>query len=168
MIYRFQIALGMPVIGDPAMTKRMRTLLAIAPGLLAISLLFVGVWSCFDRIGIISLSANTSLKLDKGVMSVRHIYSKESRLTATEWPGKPIPQRRINPQQPAFPWISYSSGHQLGLIQQSGSIIPANYSLLYFPVWLPAILLASPIFILLIRCRQERPADLTMRQAGLV
>jgi len=147
------------------MTKRTSTLLAIAPGILAVLLVFVGVWSCFDRIGIIGLNSNTSFTLDKGVLSLRHIYNEEPRLAAAEWPGNPIPQQRINPQQPAFPWISYSSGHQLGLVQQSGSIIPANYSMLYFPVWLPAFLFASPIFMHLIRSRKERPADQIIRHA---
>ena len=126
-----------------------RKVVAATVNVLAVAgllLLLTGVISFFLRPGMI-VSSQTYAQMWRGVVDIRRITSYEEPLTVTSWHDFQGHPERFVPRQPRFPWFGVSSPYQIGLARDPDHravITPANCHSVYFPLWVPAMLLCIP------------------------
>jgi hypothetical protein len=155
---------------NKAVFNRTRRRVALASVACGVVLLLAGAWSCVTdvehNLGPFALSRELSLRLHRGVVAIRQITGYEQPVTLADWQNiDPVAHpERISPRQPSFPWFGYSSDRQTAMAEarpqhlelaDDALVMPANIRVVFFPIWLPAILFCAPLFGI----RRVRRAD---------
>lgn len=141
--------------------NRSRRRAALASVACGVVLFAAGAWSCVTdvehNIGPFALSRELTLHLHRGVVAIRQITGYEQPVKLADWQyfGPVTHPERISPRQPSFPWFGYSSDRQVGTaearphhleVSDDALVTPANIRVVFFPIWLPAILFCAPLF----------------------
>lgn len=132
------------------MVRRTINAMALLAGLTAV----LGIYSCIvgirGNLGPFSLPNDTAARIRNGVVSIRHItaYDHDAPVADGDWHDPVNHPERVMPMPPGFPWFGFSDGHKTGVAMipdRASIIIPADYWILFFPIWLPAMLLVTPL-----------------------
>ena len=117
-----------------------------ASAILTLGCLLVWVWSYFSSVGLFSLPFDTDARIRLGSVEWRHTYALKVPIPARDWPGDPIPPRRIVPKVKTFAGFGFSAGHEHGYVYpwSSESVQPAEYWILLTPMWCFLVFLGSP------------------------
>lgn len=138
------------------------TVESIAVGCLGLAGVLVVLWfaSLQTSIGIFSLGWDTSMRIARGVIEVRHTYAYNIAppVPETQWHTSATARGGIAvPPMGDVPMISFSSGHVVGYgSTEHGPITPANYWLLRIPLWLLIIPPGVLGWWLILKWRQKR------------